>query len=96
VGEIVGGLEEEETVADVVDAEEVEVEVELLLVLVGDELLVLGTDVMNNERSFCWKATVIGCAHMVIWPDTTVDGPSESSAATTVVTPDFVNMLVHP
>lgn len=96
MGDVVGGLEEEETVADVVDGEEVEVEVELLLVLVEDVLLVLGTDVVNKERSFCWKATVIGCAHMVIWPDTTVEGPSESSAATTVVTPDFVNMLVQP
>jgi len=95
VGDVVSGPEEEEeAVADVVDAEEVEEE--LLLVLVEDVLLVLGTDVVNKERSFCWKATVIGCAHMVIWPDTTVEGPSESSAATTVVTPDFVNMLVQP
>ena len=27
---------------------------------------------VNRERSAFWKATVIGCAHIVIWPETAV------------------------
>jgi hypothetical protein len=96
---------------DVVDAgcagTEEEVVVEVTLVLVEDVLLVLRTDVVNKERSVCWNATVMGCAHMVIRPDTVVNVPSipssedvisssPSSAANTVVTPEPVKMLVHP
>ena len=51
MGDVVGEPEDEEVVADVVDAERVGVV--LLLVLIEDVLLVLGTDVVNKDRSFC-------------------------------------------
>jgi hypothetical protein len=84
----------------------IELMVELVLVVVDDELLMLEDDVVNRARSLCWKATVMGCAHITMKPDTTVNiavvpssddvmtpGPSE---ANTVVGLALVNILVQP
>ena len=56
---------------------------------------VVGATVVKRERSVCWKATVMGCAHMRTGPETpvnTVDVPSRlelkpPSSANTVVAP---------
>ena len=78
------------------------------VVVVAEELILVGdVDIPNNERSSCWNATVMGCAHMLIRPDTAVNNPESPSSeevkapsafgsANTVVTPGFVNTLVHP
>lgn len=96
----------DDTDVEVTDSEEVLV-VELSLVVVDDALLVLGREVVNKERSLCWKATVIGWAHIVIRPDTSVKNvvvpsiedvitSSPPSSANTVVALASVKMLVHP
>jgi len=46
--------------------------------------------VMNSARSFCWKATLIGCPHIKIGPTTAVEFRPESAMperAATVVVP---------
>lgn len=76
-------------------------------VLVGDSVLnevVLEEGVVNSDRSASWKATVIGCAHIVIGPETVVTiviVPSRvelkpPASAKTVVIAALLYILVHP
>ena len=85
-----------------------------VLPLVGEDVVldgvavdepVLAAVVVNRDRSSCWKATVMGCPHIVTGPERVVkmDEVSEryevkpGNSANTVVTPASREyMLVQP